>query len=644
MKILLVDDEIQVLQVWQELLEAAGDCEVRTASNGGGALLAARDWGGPDLLISDVMMEPMDGFALRDRLVAEFPLMRVVFLSGYDLSDQADRVGSAAVVAKPVTADQLAALAGLSGGPAIGSEVGSYYVQEYLGRHESVADYLAWEQAMSRHVVLHVLDNSKARENGAVDEFLANARAKAAVTHPSMLAVHQAGETDGFYFFSSDFVSAHSLESLAAADHPLEDQALLNLLWTAGKVSEYFKEQGLARASLGPPDVLLDGSMRPRLLNLAKAGAPTDLDEAAEVRQFAQVVAQLAAPGGTAAEVATGLLELEQSQWALVLSVTAAAKKAIAPKNTGELTAHTKNSQQFIAQSKQQQKRRLIMMASFSLLLLLLGGGLLFRFFGGSTRSVTTRSMEIPAGEFIYQDGQRVSLPPFWIDEHEVSIADYKEFLDYLEENPESAEKLAHPNQPKGKLHLPLDWADNNELTPPMPGYYTRAVRWKKYQGAQLTVDSPVFNVDWFDAYAYAKWKGRRLPTEQEWEKSARGADGRRFPWGPSEDPQLVNSGADFKPNPQEGGDLDGFKRWSPVNQPSGDLSPYGIRGMAGNVSEWTATWGPSEDGTGGEVPIIRGGNWENPEHHITRRRAILDPLQMQRVLGFRTASDTPPK
>ena len=77
--------------------------------------------------------------------------------------------------------------------------------------------------------------------------------------------------------------------------------------------------------------------MRPRLLNLAKAGAPTDLDEAAEVRQFAQVVAQLAAPGGTAAEVATGLLELEQSQWALVLSVTAAAKKAIAPKNTGQL-------------------------------------------------------------------------------------------------------------------------------------------------------------------------------------------------------------------------------------------------------------------------------------------------------------------
>jgi hypothetical protein len=52
----------------------------------------------------------------------------------------------------------------------------------------------------------------------------------------------------------------------------------------------------------------------------------------------------------------------------------------------------------------------------------------------------------------------------------------------------------------------------------------------------------------------------------------------------------------------------------------------------------------PSEDGMGGEVPIIRGGNWNNPEHHVTRRLAILDPLQSQDTLGFRTVSDTPPK
>jgi len=64
---------------------------------------------------------------------------------------------------------------------------------------------------------------------------------------------------------------------------------------------------------------------------------------------------------------------------------------------------------------------------------------------------------------------------------------------------------------------------------------------------------------------------------------------------------------------------------------------------MAGNVSEWTATWAPAEGGMGGDVPVIRGGNWENPEYKLTSRKAILDPLQTSMFLGFRTVSDTKP-
>ena len=132
--------------------------------------------------------------------------------------------------------------------------------------------------------------------------------------------------------------------------------------------------------------------------------------------------------------------------------------------------------------------------------------------------------------------------------------------------------------------------------------------------------------------------EGAPLPTEQEC-----AADGRKYPWGNQEDPKLVNSGHDFDPNPNKGGDIDGYKRWSPVNLPSGDSSPYRIRGMAGNVSEWTSSWTASEDGMAGDVPVVRGGNWGNPEHHLTRRRAILDPLQQQDTLGFRTVSDAAP-
>lgn len=656
MKILLVDDEVHVLEAWRALLEAFGAGEVRTASTGGDAIKAAREWSGPDVLVTDVFMEPMDGFRLREMLAAEFPLMRAVFVSGYDLSGYSDRVAGAQVLAKPVDSENLAAAIGLPGVPTTGAAmaetsgvastgrtIGSYYLQEFAGREGAVSDFIAWQQSMSRHVLLHVLDNASGRQPAEVEAFLADARSKAAVTHPYLLSVHEAGEEAGYHFYSSDLVPGHSLAAYAEAGHPLDDRVLLDALRTAAEVSEYFKKHGLARRTILPSDVLLDGSMRPRLSNVAQA-VPAETDEAAEVKAFAATVAALAASNGPAAGAAAALSANATQGWAAALPLVAAAKPVAAPKDAGRVTARADKSKQILAQSKQQQKKRLLITAGLSLLLLLVGAASLFQFLGGGKRTVESRMIEIPGGEFIYQSGEKVNLPTFWIDEHEVTIADYKEFLDFLVANPGEAAKFAHPDMPQGKEHVPLDWADNNQLEPPMPGYYTRAVRWRQYKDAPLDVDSPVFNVDWYDAYAYAKWKGRRLPTEQEWEKAARGTDGRKFPWGNEDNTKIVNSGADANSNPKKGGDIDGYKRWSPVNRPEGDASPYGVRGMAGNVSEWTASYAPHEDGGSGEVPVIRGGNWYSADHETTRRRMLFDPLQVQDSLGFRTVSDTKPK
>lgn len=645
MKILLVDDEAQVLVAWKEILELAGGCEVRTAATAGEAIKTAREWGGADVLVTDVVMQPMDGFALRDILSAEFPAMRVVFVSGYDLSDHAGRLAGAAALTKPVDAGQLSRAIGIvpAGAPAVGSEVGAYYLQEFTATTENGADYLAWQQSMSRHVILHVLDAAKAKDPQAVENFLAGARAKAAVTHPYLLAVHEAGEGDGFYFYSSDLVPGYTVDAYAAAGHHLDDRVVLTALRTAAEVSEYFKKEKLARRPMAPSDLLLDASLRPRLVNVAAAGDGADIDEAGEVKAMLETLGQVSRPDGAAARALADLLEKGASSWAMVLASASAVKPVAAPKDAVKLTARADKAKELIKQSREQQKKRLLITAVMSLILLIVGSWALYSNLRGGTRSITSKMVRIPAGEFIYQDGEKVNLPDFWIDEHEVTIADYKEFLDFLEANPGEAEKLAHPDMPKGKSHVPLDWADNNQLTPPMPGYYTRAVRWKKWKEAALDVDSPVFNVDWYDAYAYAKWKGRRLPTEQEWEKAARGTDGRRYPWGNEEEAKRANTGADFNPNPKEGGDIDGYKRWSPVDKPSGDVSSAGVHGMAGNVSEWTDTWATSEDGMGGKVPVVRGGNWNNPEHHLTRRRAILDPMQVLDSLGFRTASDKAP-
>jgi formylglycine-generating enzyme required for sulfatase activity/CheY-like chemotaxis protein len=643
MRILLVDDEPGLVEAWREILAPTGTFEIRTAATGGDALREARAWPeGPEILVTDVVMEPMDGFALRDRLVTEFPAMRTVFVTGYDLSAQHDRVGDAAVLPKPVDAAKLAAALGAPSAAPQTYEFGGFHVQEHLRHQDNIDEYLAWQGSMSRHAVLHVMDEESARDPAAVAAFLADARAKAAVSHPYLFAVHEAGEVGGRCFYSSDYVPGYTLEAYRLAGHKLDDRTLLAALRTAADVSAHFGKHGLTRRSIGPADLVLDASLRPRMVNTAVAAAPAP-DETAEVKNFAETVAALAQQGSVASAVAQ-TLAAGQADWAGVAAMVAAAKPAAAPKDASKLTARTEKSKQMLEQSKKQQKKRLIISAGMSLLLLIVAVFALFRIFSGGKQTVFNELVEIPAGEFVYQDGEKVNLPAFWIDQYEVTIAEYKMFLDFLEANPGEAEKFAHPDMPKGKSHVPLDWADNNALEPPMPGYYTRAVKWKQYKDAPLTVDSPVFNVDWFDAYAYAKWKGRRLPTEQEWEKAARGTDARKYPWGNDEDAKRVNSGADYVAGPGKGGEVDGFKAWAPVNEPEGDKSPRGVRGMAGNVSEWTASWAPAEGGMGGDVPVIRGGNWENPGYKLTSRKAILDPLQISMYLGFRTVSDTKPQ
>ena len=214
----------------------------------------------------------------------------------------------------------------------------------------------------------------------------------------------------------------------------------------------------------------------------------------------------------------------------------------------------------------------------------------------------------VPAGEFTMgsfggdpdeQPVHKVYVGAFFMDKHQLTVSQYARFLD-----------ATHHDSPP-------EWTIMNK---------------------QTNQSRPVANVDWVDADAYCKWAGKRLPTEAEWEKAARGTDGRVYPWG-NEPPTRfhANTGKHVWSN---------HSALSPVGTFEEGKSPYGIYDMAGNVWEWVSDWydpeyyqtSPPQNPSGprrGSHKVVRGGSWGS--NGITDLRSSDREIHVPSFRGFGT-------
>src|ERR1019366_4179946 len=218
----------------------------------------------------------------------------------------------------------------------------------------------------------------------------------------------------------------------------------------------------------------------------------------------------------------------------------------------------------------------------------------------------------VPAGQFIYGSEKEANLrvasvsEAFRIDRFPVTNEQFCRFLNECGNRKEG-----------GAEWINLQGAYRKEKC----RISERKGRFSVEQGYE---NHPVIYVSWYGAAAYAKWAGKRLPTEQEWEKTARGMDGRRYPWGEEFSEQRCNTKESGSQGTTEAG------KYAEVG-----LSPYGAEDMAGNVWEWTQSlWSEKE-----EYRVLRGGSSvSNRDDAACSYRLLEHPYFRGYYFGFRCA------
>lgn len=485
------------------------------------------------------------------------------------------------------------------------TRLGDYLLGALITEDRDTWTYHARQGSIDRGVVLVRQKAAEVEQLGA--SFLRDVRAKAAIEHTGIGSVYEAGEAGGELYWTRELLAGRSFTELCEGEHKYTPRDVTGFVKQLGRAMAHLEERGTKGAPLEVADLVLGEHGILRIQNLALAGERTPDETARDLRTAASVMHKLLQPelagadlfGDTRLGRLFGLMmgqdEGVRISWTQVANTAQELEQSLA--------SEVRVAAEEISRAS---RWRRIKRAGFAGT----GGAILIVFvyallLGRDSDALFARDLSgmasIPGGDYPNHEGKPAMVSPFMIDAHEVTIAEYGEFLDALAGMGASQRRgYDHGSQPRTKLdHLPDDWLL----------VLSAARKGATLNELKFDLNHPVTGVDWWDAYAYAKWKGGRLPTLREW---------------------LAVVALDDNSTPYVEG-------WGPVDQPSRSPGRLEIHGLAGNVAEWTqdSEVNPSFP-MNAKSPVACGGSFLAPGSGASSRTWLQTRSLRRRDLGFR--------
>ncbi|WP_411826449.1 SUMF1/EgtB/PvdO family nonheme iron enzyme [Luteolibacter sp. AS25] len=479
---------------------------------------------------------------------------------------------------------------------------GDYRAKELLGEGTTTRTWAAEQVSVGRMVLLEELKESAAGERAY---FLADVRAKAAVEHPLVGSIYEAFTEGELCFYTEELLPGKTLEKRLEEGETFDPPNFVHILRCIAEANEYHEAHGTGTSSFDSGSVFVDDQGVVRIKNLAVAGGRIpdhSLRDILKLGSELEPMLKLNRPGGTRC---------------LTLLSWMRGEGVPKPLEWNEIRDYCEQIEQQLTEPSGMEapptaairpmkgKRNNILFAGGAVLFLAL-----LAFFltskGKKEQVAGVREaswVAVEGGLFISEGGLRFRTGPFEISSTEVTIGEYAQFLEALEIVEEENRTIYdHGEQPTVKAgHKPDDWKM----------LYETAQKKGIWGEHEVTIDSPVVGVDWWDAYAYAKWKKGFLPNLEQWMAAL-----------------LAKTKAPSKIPVSD---------WLPVSENDLDRTTDGLLGLAGSVAEWTSEPRPNPSNPLGEsLWVIAGGSYLQPAEGANTRGWVNDRSMRRPDLGFR--------